>query len=62
MPEHLSIFIVKHPSNASREVAFDEAMRIDGAIKALDLEVVGGHYAHEGDAIARAVRLVMADD
>lgn len=55
MPEFMSLFIVKHPSNASREVALAEAREADKAIEALGLECVGGSYAKDGDAIGASL-------
>lgn len=59
MPEHFTIYIVKHPANQSRETAFAEAMAGDKALQAVGLDPVGGAYAAEGDAVAQAMALVM---
>jgi hypothetical protein len=58
----VSVFIVEHPVGTSREVGLTEALAIDAAVVALGLEVVGGSYALDGDARARAVAFVMGGD
>lgn len=57
-----SLFIVRHPAGTSREVGMTEALAADKAMATLGLEVVGGAYAQEGDAVDAAIRIVMGGD
>lgn len=62
MPEHVSIYIARHPSNTSNEVAREEAMAGDRALQALGFDLVGGAYANEDDAVKVALRAILGDE
>lgn len=63
MPDHYSVFVVKHDGGMSRDVAFAQAMEIDAAVKRAGAEPAAGHYAVEdSDGLhALAAHVVFGD-